>query len=126
MIFSSYLFYVSYVSNHHILGEKYRIPSPTRERGDGMEATECPSPNKTSEVKLVKQKPKTPRNKKHLDDKLIILPQTGLAVKKLPPITGNKSVPLPSKTPSSPLVKVIEQCEYDQIWNILVLRLCCH
>ena len=92
-----------------------------------MEATECPSPNKTSEVNLAKQKPKTSKNKKHLDDKLIILPQTGLAVKKLPPITGNKSVPLPSKTPSSPLVQVIVQCKYEQRWNInivLSLRSC--
>ena len=88
-----------------------------------MEATECPSPNKTSEVNLAKQKPKTSKTKKHLDDKLIILPQTGLAVKKLPPITGNKSVPLPSKTPSSPLVQVIVQCKYEQRWNI-VLILC--
>ena len=72
-----------------------------------MEDSECSSPNKSNEVTIHKQKPKVTKSKKQLGDKLIILPQTGLAVKRLPPMTADKNVMLPSKTPTSPLVQVI-------------------
>ena len=97
----------------HILGVKYRIPSPTRERGDGMEDSECSSPNKSNEVTNRNQKMKFTKSKKQLKDKLIILPQTGLTVKTLPPITADKNVMLPSKTPTSPLVQVITGVNYQ-------------
>ena len=72
-----------------------------------MEDTESLSPNKRNETIHQTQKIKTSKNKKNSSEKLIVLPQTGLAVKKLPPIMPDKTVPLPSKTPTSPLVQVM-------------------
>ena len=43
---------------------------------------------------------------KHANENLIILPETGVAVTKLPPITADREVRLPCKTPSSPLVQM--------------------
>ena len=77
-----------------------------------MEDSECSSPNKSNEVTIHNQKTKFTKSKKQLKDKLIILPQTGLSVKKLPPITADKNVMLPSKTPTSPLVQVITGINY--------------
>ena len=51
------------------------------------------------EIKTIKRKPTQKGN-------LIILPETGLSMRKLPPIVADKNVRLPSKTPSSPLVQV--------------------
>ena len=101
-----------------ISGEKYRIPSPTRERGDGMEDTESLSPNKKNEAIHQKQKIKISKPKKNSAEKLILLPQTGLAVIKLPPIIADKTVPLPSKTPTSPLIQVMNSLNIEFGANI--------
>ena len=48
----------------------------------------------------------SPIREKSPKEKLIFLPQTGLALKKLPPIVSDREVRLPCKTPSSPLVQM--------------------
>ena len=42
----------------------------------------------------------------NVGNKLIILPNTGIALRKLPPIISDRDVRLPCKTPTSPLVQV--------------------
>jgi len=72
---------------------KHRIPSPTREAGDGMEAgKEFSSSTKSS-----------PRSVAEESVKLIKLPKTNISLSKLPPITDDK-VKLPVTEPTSPLV----------------------
>ena len=85
------IYYPSYI---FYLVVKHRIPSPTREAGDGMEATKSSnnSPNST----ITQETPGA---------KLIKLPQTNIALEKLPPITDDK-VKLPVTEPTSPLVPV--------------------
>ena len=74
---------------------KHRIPSPTREAGDGMEAgKEFSSSTKSS-----------PRSVAEESVKLIKLPKTNISLSKLPPITDDK-VKLPVTEPTSPLVLV--------------------
>ena len=86
---------------------KVRIPSPTREAGDGMEASKTSSPNNnltqdsltnssvTESVKLIKSP-------------LIKLPQLdrNISMEKLPPITDDK-VKLKITQPTSPLVPLL-------------------
>lgn len=86
---------------------KVRIPSPTREAGDGMEASKTSSPNNnltqdsltnssvTETVKLIKSP-------------LIKLPQLdrNISMEKLPPITDDK-VKLKITQPTSPLVPIL-------------------
>ena len=81
-----------------------------------MEDTETSSPSKRNEAVHQKPKSKMSKSKKNMAEKLIILPQTGLAVKKLPPITADTTVPLPSKTPTSPLVQVTISSKPKDIW----------
>ena len=76
---------------------KHRIPSPTREAGDGMESTKVP--NTSPNISL---------NSENIV-KLIKLPKTNISVEKLPPITDDK-VQLPVTEPNSPLVQV--KCIY--------------
>ena len=71
-----------------------------------MEDSGCSSPSNKAETSLQEHKLESTTGPKYQDDKLIILPQTGLAVRKLPPITSDRDVRLPCKTPSSPLVQV--------------------
>ena len=75
-----------------IVAVKHRIPSPTREAGDGMEASKPTQQN--SDVKF--SSPET---------KLIKLPRTNISVEKLPPISDDK-VKLPVTEPTSPLVPI--------------------
>merc|ERR1712012_1039995 len=74
---------------------KHRIPSPTREAGDGMEASKNLSPNNINSL--------TNSSVSETPVKLIKLPKTNISVEKLPPITDDK-VKLPVTEPSSPLV----------------------
>ena len=74
---------------------KHRIPSPTREAGDGMEAGKEFSSTKSS----------SPRSVAEESVKLIRLPKTNISLLKLPPITDDK-VKLPVTEPTSPLVLV--------------------
>ena len=76
---------------------KHRIPSPTREAGDGMEATKVTNLNQANS-KVVEENVTQQQNVK-----LIKLPQTNISVEKLPPITDDK-VKLPVTEPTSPLV----------------------
>ena len=76
---------------------KHRIPSPTREAGDGMEATKVTNLNQANS-KVVEEDVTQQQNVK-----LIKLPQTNISVEKLPPITDDK-VKLPVTEPTSPLV----------------------
>ena len=85
-----------------------------------MEDTESLSPSKRNEAIHQKQKIKISKTKKNSAEKLIVLPQTGLAVKKLPPIIPDKTVPLPSKTPTSPLVQVVISLNIKFSANILL------
>jgi len=112
----------------------HRIPSPTREQGDGMEATSPDEPQTAAiqakpKVKINQQKSVTPppvtssNPKKKLDSarsasipasltpktKMIILPQTNIRLDKLPPITADREVSLPSLYPSdgTPLVQMM-------------------
>ena len=55
---------------------------------------------------LPERKSKIMKNRKTAKEKLIILPETGLAMRTLPPIIAERDVILPSKTPTSPLVQV--------------------
>ena len=93
------IYYPSYI---FYLVVKHRIPSPTREAGDGMEATKSSnnSPNST----ITQETPGA---------KLIKLPQTNIALEKLPPITDDK-VKLPVTEPTSPLVPVSFQVFYKR------------
>ena len=77
----------------HAGGKKHRIPSPTREQGDGME---FPEDVKKMEVNFSKSG----------GTNVIVLPQTNIKLEKLPPITADKEIQLPDLTPTSPLVKV--------------------
>ena len=94
------------VNKYQFVGEKHRIPSPTRESGDGMESTECTSQANKVELSTLHRSAKATKPPKTRGKKMIILPQTGLAVKKLPPIIADRDVRLPPKTPTSPLVQV--------------------
>lgn len=69
---------------------KHRIPSPTREAGDGMEACK---------ESIAKLSPSAAEE----SVKLIRLPKTNISLTKLPPITDDK-VKLPVTEPTSPLV----------------------
>jgi len=79
---------------------KHRIPSPTREAGDGMEAVSKSSspPNSTSNNILTNNPSVT-----EAAVKLIRLPKTNISMEKLPPITDDK-VKLRVTEPRSPLV----------------------
>merc|ERR1719483_522822 len=74
------------------------LPSPGREQGDGMEkpseAITIPSELKPTEILETLSK----------DAQLIVLPETGLKLTKLPPITDN--VDLPPVVPKNPLVAI--------------------
>lgn len=74
-----------------------RLPSPTRECGDGKEAENL---NAT-----VSNLAKTHETRGPTRDKLIRLPQTNIRLAKLPPISDDK-VTLAPITPTSPLVPV--------------------
>ena len=76
---------------------KHRIPSPTREQGDGMEAEES--------KKLEAEATKTSEAKPPVKQKMITLPQTNIKLDKLPPITADQEVSLPIPD-HSPLVKM--------------------
>ena len=88
---------------------KHRIPSPTREAGDGMECSDKTlksdlsdmSAQKTLKSDLSAQKKGSSSDVK----RQIHLPLTNISLDKLPPITDDK-VRLPEASPSSPLVKV--------------------
>ena len=71
-----------------------------------MESTECTSQANKVELSTLHRSAKATKPPKTRGKKMIILPQTGLAVKKLPPIIAYKDVRLPPKTPTSPLVQV--------------------
>lgn len=74
--------------NSRISVVKHRIPSPTREAGDGMEASKASSTKSSPPQDSVK---------------LFKLPKTNISLEKLPPITDDK-VTLPITEPTSPLV----------------------
>ena len=71
---------------------KHRMPSPTREAGDGMEASR-------------EATPKSSPSAAEESVKLIRLPKTNISLSKLPPILDDK-VKLPVTEPRSPLVPV--------------------
>ena len=71
---------------------KHRMPSPTREAGDGMEASR-------------EATPKSSPSAAEESVKLIRLPKTNISLSKLPPILDDK-VKLPVTEPTSPLVPV--------------------
>jgi len=77
---------------------KHRIPSPTREAGDGMEASKNVSPTSNNNDLAPSSVSETV--------KWIKLPQTNISVEKLPPITDDK-VKLPVTEPTSPLVPLL-------------------
>ena len=81
-----------------------------------MEDSGCSSPSDKAETTFQEQKLESVKSKKYQEEKLIILPQTGLAVRKLPPITSDRDVRLPCKTPTSPLVQV-------QYYNFVLFNL---
>ena len=68
------------------------MPSPTREAGDGMEASR-------------EATPKSSPSAAEESVKLIRLPKTNISLSKLPPILDDK-VRLPVTEPTSPLVPV--------------------
>ena len=90
---------------------KHRIPSPTREAGDGMECSDKTLKSDLSDMsaqKTLKSDPhlSVPKKGSSSDVKRQIhLPLTNISLDKLPPITDDK-VRLPEASPSSPLVKV--------------------
>ena len=91
---NKYLFRDKIIFLFDILAVKHRIPSPTREAGDGMEASKNSSPNSNNSL--------TNPSVSETPVKLIKLPKTNISVEKLPPITDDK-VKLPVTEPSSPL-----------------------
>jgi len=83
----------------------HRIPSPTREQGDGMEA-EPKAVNKDCNGKPEVSKPDPPVPVA-VKPKLITLPQTNIQVDRLPPITADREVDLPAQLPpDTPLVQM--------------------
>jgi len=85
---------------------KYRIPSPTREQGDGMEAEEVA---KATDDKVIESAPRT--TARYLPagppkKQLITLPHTNIKLDKLPPITADGDVCLPAQIPANPLVQM--------------------
>ena len=85
--------------------EKHRIPSPTRESGDGSEET---SPKPSASNPNLKEQPRA---------KWIHLPQTNIRLEKLPPIRDDNFA-LPKTEPTSPLVQVGATIDDDNVTNI--------
>ena len=86
---------------------KVRIPSPTREAGDGMEASKTSSPNNSLTQDSLTNSSVT-ETVKLIKSPLIKLPQLdrNISMEKLPPITDDK-VKLKITQPTSPLVPLL-------------------
>merc|ERR1712238_582087 len=89
------------------MGVKVRIPSPTREAGDGMEASKTSSPNNNLTQDSLTNSSAT-ETVKLIKSPLIKLPQLdrNISMEKLPPITDDK-VKLKITQPTSPLVPIL-------------------